>query len=271
MRRVSVSNNNKEKAENYKNIILNKYPDTEYAKIIKDPEYGKVASKNLKEAELFYSETYKLYSEKAYKQVIENCEKSDSIYANNHLADKFHLLRAFSIGKTESESELKNALIGVTIKHPNTPSQVKAQELIDLIDSKSPPTIKDSATTSREFIYNENTEHSCVIVCSEKDLKQLKISEKINKINTEKYDTLKLAVLPTSFKDSTQQMLTIQSFKDKKEAMGYFNFIGTNKDIFAGLKSDSYSVILISRENYAILLKEQNIVEYKKFFSLNYK
>ncbi|MGZ4053791.1 MAG: type IX secretion system periplasmic lipoprotein PorW/SprE, partial [Bacteroidia bacterium] len=70
--RTYLAMDNQSKSDYYKNILLNDYPDTEYATIIKNPDAAKdmMASKN--EVENFYAETYELYSEGKYPEAFEH-------------------------------------------------------------------------------------------------------------------------------------------------------------------------------------------------------
>ena len=52
---------NKERSDYFKNIILSQYGDTEYAEIIRNPNYAADKANRKTELELFYEETYRKY------------------------------------------------------------------------------------------------------------------------------------------------------------------------------------------------------------------
>ncbi|MBI3503191.1 MAG: tetratricopeptide repeat protein, partial [Bacteroidetes bacterium] len=117
--------------EEYKNKILNEHPESEYAKIILNPDYQKalLASKN--EIEKFYGETFSAYKGAQYEQVIAMANRADTFYSASALMPKFALLRAYSIGKTKGADDYEKALQGVMAKYPKDPAKAKAQELLD--------------------------------------------------------------------------------------------------------------------------------------------
>ncbi|MEO8761541.1 MAG: hypothetical protein ABI448_11650, partial [Bacteroidia bacterium] len=57
---------------------------------------------------------------------------------------------------------------------------------------------------------------------------------------------------------------------NKDDVMGYYNFIQTKPDIFAGEDKKNYYLIAITVENIGALLKPGKIDEYKPFFDAKY-
>jgi tetratricopeptide (TPR) repeat protein len=58
-------------AEKYRNLLLSKFPDSEYSLIIKDPNFFAASNMSKKETETFYEETYRLYKAREYKTVLD--------------------------------------------------------------------------------------------------------------------------------------------------------------------------------------------------------
>ena len=73
--RISLVTNNDPMKEKYKGLILNNYPESEYARIIQDPSYNKVTRENRKRVDNYYSIVYDLYSDHQYESVLVRCEK----------------------------------------------------------------------------------------------------------------------------------------------------------------------------------------------------
>ena len=118
-------------SNNYKEVVLNDYPESIQAQIIKNPnkEITEIATITDDVAEL-YKSIYFLYSEKEYEEVVIEVEKTLEVLDDSPLIPKFELLKAYAIGKYKDQESFKTALEKVAISYPNTEEGKKAQELI---------------------------------------------------------------------------------------------------------------------------------------------
>ena len=101
---------NPTKSEYYKNIILNQYGDTEYAEIIRNPNYGQDMATRKSQLELFYEETYRKYLNGEYTAVIQRRSQAETMFPQNAFMPKFDLLKAMSIGKTQTRNNFEASL-----------------------------------------------------------------------------------------------------------------------------------------------------------------
>ena len=274
--------NNITKSDYYKNILLNDYPDSEYAKIIKNPGYAKIVMASKSQVEKFYSETYELYSEGKYNAALANCQTADSLYSKNYLMPQFDYLKALCIGRTQDINAFERALTQVVIKYPKEPVKVKAQEMLDLIRKQKNPVItadtvktdttqlKDTIPVKPKFIYNEGGEYYWLIVVENGKGDINKFKTKLSDANEKSFSTKELTI-SSVFLDVAHQLVTVKSFVGKTEAMNYYNFFKDNKETFADLIEGTFQSFIISAENYPTFYKDKNIQEYQKFFSENYK
>jgi hypothetical protein len=69
--------------------------------------------------------------------------------------------------------------------------------------------------------------------------------------------------------DSRIPLIAIRRFKDKNEAMDYYQGIKKNAKDFIDPKLE-YQLFAISQDNYRELLKAKNVEEYRLFFDQNY-
>jgi len=65
-------------------------------------------------------------------------------------------------------------------------------------------------------------------------------------------------------------MVTIRTFKNKDDVMGYYNFILTKPEIFASQDKKNYYFFAITTDNVGALLKTGNFDEYKSLFDAKY-
>ncbi len=107
------------KRDDYKNLILKNYPESDYAKIISDPEYYKQMQAKKNEINLYYDETYKIFIAGNYNKVIENYQTASSKYLLSPVFPKFEYLNALSLGKTQGKEVLVSKLNALISKYPN--------------------------------------------------------------------------------------------------------------------------------------------------------
>ncbi len=274
--RTYMAMNNNTKSDYYKNILLNDFPDTEYAKIIKNPSYAKdvMASKN--QVEKFYAATYQLYSEGNYSACLSNCLLADTSYSKSNLMPQFDFVKALCIGRTQDINSFAAALTQVVIKYPKAAVREKAQEMLDLIKKQKYPekTIasvsKDSLQPKPKFIFKEDGEYYWLVTVANGKGDINKFKAKLSDADEESFGTDELTI-SSVFLDAAHQLISVKTFDGKGKAMDYYNFFKDNKYMFSDLEPGSYQSFIISSENYTTFYKDKNIEEYKQFFTQNFK
>ncbi|MBA6156244.1 tetratricopeptide repeat protein [Tenacibaculum sp. S7007] len=121
---------NQEKAIQYKNVILNKYPETSFAQIILNP--NKKLTEEKKEDIVLnkYKELYYLYKQNKFEEVVNEIDSFMPTVNNSELIPKFALLKALATGKYQDKEAYKKALEFVAVSYANLEEGKKAQEII---------------------------------------------------------------------------------------------------------------------------------------------
>lgn len=131
--RINDKAGNEAKREEYKNLILSKYPNSIYAQFILNPEVNYITP-TTEEALSYYEETYFLYKDEQFDEVKSRTQTAIEKYPTEIIIAKFALLNALAIGKTESRENFINALELITVAYQNTEEADKAQEILDLLN-----------------------------------------------------------------------------------------------------------------------------------------
>jgi len=278
--RTYLTMNNQSKADYYKNLLVTNYPDSEYAKLIKNPDYAKDINANKSVVEHFYTETYQLYSDAKYTEAMENCVKAERDYAKSTLMPQFSFLKALCIGRTQDINAFEGALVHVVEKYPKSPVKEKAQDILESIKKQKTPSVstEDSAKTDStktvapppKFIFNESGEYYWVLVAENGKGNMDGFKVKLSKVNQELFSTLSIGI-SDMFLDGGHQLVMIKPFNGKMEAMKYYNVMKSRKDTYSDLTEGSYQSFIISAENFSVFYKDKNVEEYQQFFSQNYK
>lgn len=126
-------NVNSNKSDQYKNILLNQYPSSPFAKIILDPEYNQ---KNDERQLLFnqmYNEAYDAYTKRKYTEVISSIDK---LSAGKNSSAQLDYLRTLALGHTQKLDRLEQAFKEIIKNYPEEKLIVPlVKEHLTFIDS----------------------------------------------------------------------------------------------------------------------------------------
>jgi len=127
------------KYNTYKDILLDKYPNSIYAKLIRNPNYYRDNRIAEKEAEKEYKEVFELYKNGTYHE-------SDSVanvlikkYPESNITDKLAYIKLLCKLKSEGPSdELLDQLNAFKIAFPESPLVANTSEIIETIEKIKP-------------------------------------------------------------------------------------------------------------------------------------
>ena len=115
------------KAEIYKNKILNQYPESRYAEIIRNPQSE--AARNAS-PEAMYDALFKKYEEGNTREAYVLVEENIDTYTGEEIVSKFELLKANISGRLKGVEEYKKALNFVALNYPNSEEGKRAEEML---------------------------------------------------------------------------------------------------------------------------------------------
>lgn len=119
------------KADEYKNKLTKKYPDSKYAAILSDPDYFNKSNKQSSKPEQYYKSIYGLYEKGEYVKALETIDQASKILGDENIyVAKMALLKAMCIGGKDGKDAYVQSLNEVIIGYPNTPEQIKAKEIM---------------------------------------------------------------------------------------------------------------------------------------------
>ena len=125
----SVSGNTK--ASQYKDFILNSYPDSPFSKIILNPEIELSKEKVVDEDAEVYEIAYRLYKDDLFEDAIWFIDMTiPTLAEGSNVLSKFELLKAYAIGKYQNKDSYIAALEKVVVNFPQTEQGKKALEVM---------------------------------------------------------------------------------------------------------------------------------------------
>ena len=260
-------------AEFYKNLLVQEYPESDYAKILVDPDYFKQLQEQRNFANILYRETFEHYEAGHYYTVYSNSTRALKEFKEPmELLARFEYLRALSLGKIEVVDSLKAALDSLVVKYPNSEVTPLAQNILDYL--KDPAKIEQGTEPEQTFdlsMYNFNPKSkqifALVISGAKVNVNALKV--RISDFNMKYYSIDNLSITNILL-DKNTHFVMVGNFKTIEGSMKYYNAIMANEYIFSNLEEDNVDGFVIAQENYPVLYKDKDLEKYLAFFKLNY-
>jgi hypothetical protein len=261
---------NNQKSEIIRQRLLERYPGSEFTRIISDPDYYNKKIAELKLSEKLYQDAYNLYTLKNFK---ESVAVSDSAIKNNPsgiLAPKFMLLRAYSVAGISDERSFREELTRLIKVWPQTPEGKKAAELITYLDQKLPELKIEEDKVIAAELYVADTialySYAVIIMNPSFNINQASfdvISYNIDNYTNKNYRTEGILV------DNKYIKITVSGFTDNNQAWEYYNSFNPGKYIRNTAGSEMMT-FLITNENLKKLEEDKNPQRYNLFFNENY-
>lgn len=266
--RISLLIKDDEMEEKYKNLVLRNYPESEYAKIILDPTYNQVTRENRRRVDNYYSIVYELFKDRHFDKVIMRCDRANTIFAENHIQDKFDFLAALSIGHTMPRDTFKVALETFIENHPESESKPEAVKILKLMKEG----IKVDVEVEKEVPYKHvfDTEFMIVIVVPNTDKQLNNYKNKVVDFNRNNFSDLTFEPVKSIFLDAKSQIIIIKPIKGYEKVINYYKALILNKTSLQDLNAKEYTTFIISSDNFNLFYKDKDIPYYLTFFNKNF-
>lgn len=253
--------------DKYKNMLLNKYPLSDYARIISDPGYFKREEDKKNALEIYYAATYDLLQSKNYPEVKARVAASDTLFKPNPLKPKFDMLNA--LADADSVDLFKNSLQKVALKYPEQEVGIRAQEMLDYLRRGSVLEDAGKAIVTASYTFNEAEEHFFMFVMNGTGKNATTMKSNIATFNATNFglDNLKISSLLLGKENS---IILVKSFNNVEKAMTYYYAVKDNPGVFNELTKDAFEPMVISKSNYVQFFKVKDVEGYNVYFQESY-
>ncbi len=279
--RIYMVEGNKSDARFYKKKLIKEYPESDYAKLLQDPDYFKKLQKEANKVKVLYKETYQLYLAKQYSKVQQNYSLALKDYPDNKRElSKFEMLNALCVGSTRDTTAFIAALQKVVDDYPDSDVKPKAVEMIALLQTKSNITkgkgkeggetgeVEEEKETSI-FVYNEEETHMFLVLADKRNVKISELKNRISDHNSTYFGTENLTVSAIPI-NANILLIGVSNFKNEAVAMNYFKTARRNSLLYVMLKKNGGNYFIISEGNYSRLYKSKDLEGYRQFYSRYY-
>jgi tetratricopeptide (TPR) repeat protein len=268
-------------ADFYKNLILSKYPNSDFAMLIKDPDYLNRDSEEYKRAVAEYERIYKSYFSRGYYvQTVRSCDEAILIYGETKLKPKFELMRAIARGNTEGKEAMKADLQDIANRYSENEHGLEAQKLLASLSAQEQAE-KERIEAEKEaekakdieqfgYKFEPMSKHNYVIILNDQNVKMNQLKNAIARFNAVNYRMDGLRVSDVIYdRSNSLQMLTVKVFGTGARALNYQNNFESSPEIQKLLPEGTIGFV-VSFNNYAIFYKSKDHDRYMKWQKIKY-
>ncbi len=254
------------KADVQRDYILNYFPNSDFAKYMRDPDYFVKRRERENLAEQEFVSLMDRYNRGLYYPVMMKAESVIDDEGDNAFKPKFMLLHAMANAQASTNKrDILPMLNRLIEEYPDTDEGVRAKELKDIvIDGYSK---YEPVTFGNKFIYEyeENSPQIVLIFLGEKDNIDIAKS-KVSDFTREFFPKSKLKVTTSLL--GTTNIIMLAEFPDERAAREYVKkYTETRKYLLDLQKAKK---VIISPKNIKLLFQTSKLDEYQQFYEEYY-
>lgn len=267
---IAKEQNNNSQAETYKQKILSKYPTSDIAKALTDPNFVGAKEQQIASLNKYYEDVRKMVEQRKFTEAREQIKTVPTKFTENPLKARFAILEAMCVGGTEGLEPYVKALKAVSVSYPKTPEDEQARKMVAVLtgtkvdNNTSKPNTNTTATENTEFDKTEEVGHYVIVLFDDTKVKVDNYKNTITDFNTRHYSSAKLSVSPLLI-DREIPALVVRKFKNMQTAKEYCDH-ATNSTVL-GSEAPKHKFYYVGQKNYQGILQKNNFKSsYVPFF-----
>ncbi len=260
-------------ARKYYDLIMGKYPESTYARVLGDPNYLGESREKERQLNNYYKQTYEDFRNARYDLAWSKLEQVDTLFGpDNRLQAKFVLLRAMTTGNRDGKEAYIDALKDLVSKYPDTEEEKRAKEILRLLGDKSvaPKDLPNQNAEESEFNLDPEGTHYVIINWSLKEVELQDAQNAVNAFNRKYFKADRLRLSSNIFLSVDVPLMVVRKFNSAENAMEYYQLIEKYKEEFIGKAEAGLKVYPVTQQNYRVILKNRSLEAYDPFFVANY-
>ncbi len=258
---------NIELVSKYQTKIINEFPNSNYARVLTDPDYFKKIEEQERHEEILYAQVYDAFSKDNHAQTIQLIEQARMENPEGKYNMQYDYMQTISEGLSKDTVEFINDLKKLISKYPKTEYADRAQMLVKYLNTSNPEAAKTQAIQQAATLYNmpDPKEEHYVLVSLAKSSDYNQLMFNVINFNIDNYSELDLKINKIDI--NKQVVLQVSKFKNQKLATDYFNAIKNSPDLYHDVNPNGNTLMIISKSNNAILKRDKKLKDYITFFN----
>ena len=284
---------NRERALYYRDMIVQRYPESNYAQYLLNPNFFTEMQQKQETLDRLYQDAFRDYKAGRYSELRNLTASMKELDPDSLLLSKIDFIAAVSMGATTNMRTFENELNTYIKNYPKAETTPLANEILTLIQDSTLAdyqklvdlgylhdeiqntevmggTTPENDEFGGKFSYDEELVHYFVIAYPRNanlDLNRLKFD--IANYNLDHYTRYDFDVEGENL-DSNTSLLVVRSLGNKEQALIYFRAIIRKAEVFRTLNGTEYYNFVISSTNHRQITADQSIAEYLRFYLKNY-
>jgi hypothetical protein len=253
-----------------KNKLINNYPNSEYAKLLINPNMLAEQEKRSVQDDEVYEEIFFTFKKEQYLKVISDVDSYKENVKRSELKAKFDLIKAFAKGNLYGRDTLEYYLRKTRQDNSGTGASEDVVVILEKFENKRQKMLmhkNDSLKKEKNFIIAKNEPHYFVMIFNNKKNKSSELINEISNFNSEFYLLKNLKSKSISW-STDEDAIVVKSFKTNSESGNYYETI-KQKFLDYNLELGELNFV-IAKSNYAKLFKYKEAIKYIDFFRKNY-
>jgi len=284
--------NNRERAGYYRNLIINGFPDSKYARYLLNPNFFIDLEAQKDSLNRLFQYTFEKYKAGQYPEVIALTGQMKELEPDSVIMPKIDFLRSVSLGTQSDMPGFESLMSGYINSYPDDEATPLATQILSLIQDstlsdyqklvdigylhdviQNEELLRDTAGPDEfggKFSYDEDLLHYFIIAYPREadiDINRLKFD--IGNYNIDHYTRMDFDI-ETENLDGTTALLVIRSLNNKEQSLIYFRSIIRKSEVFKTLENFDYINFVASSTNYREVLSDKSLTDYLSFFVKNY-
>jgi tetratricopeptide (TPR) repeat protein len=262
-------------ASQYRQLILENYPNTDYARVLEDPDYFIKKAAVAGESLSFYEQTMDAYRNEEYFRVFLNSNRARTLYANDvDLMPRFDFLRAVAKGRLEIVDSMAVALSELVKTYPESDVAPLAASILRNMNKEFNMNIEipeipgDTAAepeTVSPYIFEKGAKHLVMIIASNEKVRTDPLRVRLSDFNERSFKSAQLMVKSLVL-DEQRMLVTIGNFNSSSDADDYRMAVTESEYVFGGINAADFKVYPVSLTNYPVFYRIKDTSEYEKFW-----
>lgn len=264
-------------ADVYKNLLIERYPESPFAKIFSHPDNLQKELQDQNTGNQTYTLAYQAFVDKNYQLVLDKWEIADTLNLSTELNAQFDYLKALALhqlGRREDAMELLSAIL---VNYEGTFVHPSAQLLVGSLQQGRFDTsfeVQPTATTPSPedfqsvFTFNPGQVHFYVFAVDTRVVNPDQVIRELETLNQSQFRDRRLTISNVFFQQD-MHLITVTSFPDKQSALNYYTR-ASNLPQLRNLLTNRAESFVISIDNYPVFYQEKKLTDYMLFFRMKY-
>jgi tetratricopeptide (TPR) repeat protein len=250
----------------HKNILLEKFPDTIYAKLILNPNYREESQAISSQLKKIYEKCYKQFQNGQYIPALTTLNETIKQYPDNEFTDNLDLLRILIIGKTNDLYKYQFELDNFVKSYSESELKPYAETLIK-VSQEFQANQRNSGKAN--FIKDFDQKHYFILLYKpEKSISETlpsKFEIYIKKEHPELDLNVGNLILNTEY-----SMILISMLQTQASSLDFFTKFETDNFTLEDYPNTKFHSFVITMDNFNIFYQTKDFEAYKRFFRSNY-